>query len=185
MADKYIIDFPELRQISSFDCGVSALQSILIYYGFDEREDRLMKKLSPKTTDIENNGVLIKDIIRVAKTYGLQVELKRGLKAEDLIPYIKKDIPVMILVQAWRDDKSPKSWIKDYKDGHWVDAIGYSINKIIFEDPSAVNRTFLTFNELNDRWHGVDDDNKPDEVSVAIIIKGKKKFKAGTIIHMD
>ena len=180
-----IIEFPELRQAYNYDCGASALQSVLVYYGYQEREDKLLKKLKATRTDIFDNGVKISEIVKVLKSYNLIVEVKRGLKAEDLPQYVDKEIPVIVLLQAWRDSKSPKSWKTDYVDGHYVVSIGYNNNKIIFEDPSSYWRTFLTFNELDDRWHAIDDEGKNDPISVAIIVKGKKKFKANELKHMD
>lgn len=45
---------------------------------------------------------------------------------------------------------------KNFNDGHYVTAIGYTKKHIIFEDPSSVNRTYLLFEELNERWHDID-----------------------------
>jgi hypothetical protein len=35
---KVLLNFPDLRQIFNFDCGVTALQQVLIYYGIEKRE---------------------------------------------------------------------------------------------------------------------------------------------------
>lgn len=180
-----VLEFPETRQVYNFDCGASAVQGVLVYYGYTEREDKLLKKLQATRTEVFDNGVKISEIVKVLKAYGLTVETKKGLKAEDLPVYTDKGMPVIVLLQAWRDSKSPKNWKDDYVDGHYVTSIGYTNNKIIFEDPSSYTRTFLTFNELNDRWHAIDDDGKNDPVSLAIIVKGKKKFKANELKHMD
>jgi predicted double-glycine peptidase len=180
-----LLEFPELRQVYNFDCGASALQSVLVYYGYNEREDKLLKKLKARNTNIFDNGVYIKDIKKIAESYGLTVSIEKGLEPEELIEYIDKDIPVILLLQAWRDSKSHKNWINDYKDGHYVVLIGYDGFKLIFEDPSSYTRTYLTFRELDSRWHAIDDNGKKDIESVSIIIKGKKKFKVNKLTHMD
>jgi predicted double-glycine peptidase len=179
-----ILDFPELRQLFDYDCGASALQSVLTYYGYKRREDLLFKKLGAKSTDVFNNGVKIKDIVKVARGYSLTVRVERGLKAVDLKKYIDLKIPVICLVQAWRESGNIKLWKNDYKDGHYVVAIGYDDKRIIFEDPASYTRTWLTYEELDLRWHAIDDKNKPDPVSVAIIIKGEIKYKSNELTHM-
>ena len=68
---------------------------------------------------------------------------------------------------------------------NYVVCIGYSSDRIIFEDPSSYTRTYLSFNELEERWHDRDDNNKKDPESVSIVIKGKPKFKSNKIVHMD
>lgn len=40
-----LIDFPNLRQSTTFTCGDVATQTILAYYGIDIRESDLVKKL--------------------------------------------------------------------------------------------------------------------------------------------
>ena len=64
-------------------------------------------------------------------------------------------------------------------------AIGYNDTCLFFEDPSSVNRTYLSFEELEKRWHDVDDDNKTKNKHVAVIITGEKKFNSSNIDHMD
>ena len=38
------LNFPELRQTYNYDCGASALQGVMVYYGVEMREDVLMKE---------------------------------------------------------------------------------------------------------------------------------------------
>ena len=103
---------------------------------------------------------------------------------KDLIKYINKDIPVIVLLQAWRL-KEDEEWIKSYNNGHYVVAIGYTKDKIIFEDPYSFTRNYLTFSELKQRWHAVNDNSKPDPVSVGVIIYGYPTFDESLITHME
>ena len=97
----------------------------------------------------------------------------------------KTHMPILLL-QAWRDySKDNLDWNTDYNDGHYVVAIGYNDTCLFFEDPSSVVRTYLTFEELETRWHDVDDNNKTKNHHVAVVIKGNKQFKSNLIIHMD
>jgi len=182
-----ILDFPESRQPFTYDCGASAYQQQLMYYGREFREEELIKALNTVSTKIFNNGTKFKDIISFTKKQKLKYDFFEGLEAQNLIDFIDKKIPVLILLQAYpeKNDHKKMDWSKDYKDGHYVNAIGYTKDKIIFEDPSSFTRTFLTFTELNERWHGVNDEGKNDEISKAFIIYSTPNFKSNEIKHMD
>ena len=182
---KKILTFPALRQVFNYDCGASALQAVLCYYGIEVREEYILKKLEAKHTDIFNNGVHLSAIKSYSESKGLEANVISNLTYTDLINYIKKDIPVIVLLQAWKDSKSPKRWKDDYRDGHYVVAIGYTDDSIIFEDPSSFERTYLKFKELMKRWHAVDDNNEPRKETECIVIVGKPKFDPKKIVHMD
>ncbi len=38
-----LLDFPELRQAYDYDCGATALEAILAYYGIEVREELILK----------------------------------------------------------------------------------------------------------------------------------------------
>ena len=107
------------------------------------------------------------------------------MTVDQLISNVNKKIPTILLLQAWADDLKDVDWKNDYKDGHYVTCIGFNNDSIFFEDPSSYVRTFLTFDELNDRWHDFADDNKSKISHVGIVITGKTVFQKNQIIHMD
>jgi len=180
------LDFPELRQIYNYDCGVTCLQQVLIYYGIEKREDELISLLGTKKTSIIEHGTKLSSMIEVAEYYGLEAEISKNTTIKKLKELIDDDIPPILLLQAWRDySKDNLDWTKDFKDGHYVVAVGYNDNCIFFEDPSSVVRTYLTYKELEDRWHDVEDNNKTKNYKVAVVIKGKKDYNSKEIIHMD
>jgi uncharacterized protein len=146
----HLLNFPELRQIFNYDCGACASQCILEYYGIDIREDEIMKRLK---TDPEK-GSPWKRIIRLFESFGLKTQHGQ-FEIDFLIKSINEQHPVLIALQAYRDDKNI-DWKDDFNDGHYVTAIGYNKKHIIFEDPSSVNRAYLPFDELNERWHDID-----------------------------
>lgn len=148
-----IKNFPNLRQAHDFDCGATALQAVLAYYGIDERAGKIMKQVGTTET-----GTPIEKIKETAKKYGLKTEMAE-MKIEDVKKYLGKKIPVILLLQA-------------YGDGHYVVAIGCDKNKIYFEDPESIYRTFLTYEELEKRWHDVIAGK--EYVNYGIAIFGKK-----------
>jgi len=172
------INLPQLVQTYNYDCGAKALQSILAYYGIEAREDKIMKfaKTSKK-------GTPIRGMVTATEKFGLKTEIK-GMTIKDIKEYIKKDIPVILILQAWTGKKEV-DWEKDWADGHYVVAIGYTKDKVLFVDPSSFQYTYLKYNELEKRWHDVDTDGKKyDHYGIAIFGK-KPKFKKCKMVHMD
>jgi ABC-type bacteriocin/lantibiotic exporter with double-glycine peptidase domain len=172
-----IIDFPELKQSSSYDCGALAIQSVLNYYGIDVREDLIIKNAKTSKED----GTPIKGIINVLKKYKLKCVAKK-MDIDELIDYIEKDVPVILLLQAWWNKKNIE-WEKTYDSGHYVVAIGYDSDRVYFEDPYKLQRTYLEFLELKKRWHSHDDDLKKIK-NFAIAVIGQKKEDYKKIIPM-
>lgn len=179
-----ILDFPELRQVYSYDCGVSALQQVLVYFGIQKKEGSLLKMLDPGKDDIKKNGVKLLKMKEVAEHYGLSAEVKSNFSIEEVVKCIDSKIPVIMLVQAWKNDDDEDEW-ESVDDGHYVVAIGYNNEYIFFEDPASFNRTYLSKKEIEERWKGFADDNKTVKHNVAVIIKGKKKYDSEDFIHMD
>lgn len=90
------------------------------------------------------------------------------------------------MLKAWPEKKV--DWTKDSVDGHYVVAIGYDRRNIYFEDPYKFVRTYLSFEELEIRWHSIDEGKKYLKWGMAVLGRkdGKKKglFLTGPI-HMD
>ncbi|HNX11037.1 MAG TPA: cysteine peptidase family C39 domain-containing protein [bacterium] len=173
-----LLVLPQLRQTYNYDCGSKATESVLVYYGLDVRGDEIIKLES--TT---KSGTRIKNIKEVICRYGLKVKSGK-MSIQDLKKYIDKKVPVMIALQAWTNKKNI-DWKKNWSDGHYAVVVGYTKDKIIFEDPAAFNYTYLTYSELADRWHDIDTSGKK-YFNFGMAIFGKKpKFKKRKLIHMD
>lgn len=172
------LKFPELRQVYHWDCGANAIQSVLVYYGFDIREDVIME-----LANTNKRGTPIKGINIVAKKYNLSIKSGK-MTIDDVKKYIDKKTPVILLVQAWTKTKNV-NWENDWVNGHYVVAIGYDSKKIYFEDPSACSRTYLSYDELQKRWHDIDDNGKK-YINWGVAIFGKKaKYDLSKPKHMD
>jgi len=162
------LEFPDVRQSKSFTCGASSVQAILYYYGIDIREEELIKKLNT-----DSSGTNIKDIKNLFTNYGFKIDSGR-MSISDLKDYVDKKIPVLICIQAWKDNK--KDSYTSYNNGHYVIVIGYDENNIIFEDPSLQdNNGYMPSEELDKRWHDQDENNvKLDHFGMAIYGKPPK-----------
>ena len=156
-----ILDFPDVKQAYEYDCGASSLQAVFEFYGLDMKEGEVMKEV--KTSQ---DGTNIADIERAVKKHGFQVD-SREMSISDVKAYINKNIPVIILLQAWSENEKV-SWKNDWKNGHFVVAIGYDDMKMYFEDPYVFKRTSLTYAEFKERWHDVDAGKRIKNHGVAI-----------------
>jgi len=173
----FIRNFPNLRQTRDFDCGATALQAVLAYYGIDERIDKIMKLVG--TTKA---GTPIKKINKTAEKYKLKAKMDK-MAIEDIKKYIAQKIPVLLLIQAWPENKTA-DWENGWDNGHYVIAIGYDKEKIYFEDPESIYRTYLTYEELEKRWHDMVSGKK--YINYGIAVCGKKpQWRPNKIIHMN
>lgn len=172
--------YPFKRQPYSFSCGASCLESVLTYYGLNVSEQKVIK--TARTSPQE--GTLVEGMIRVAKKYKLRYKIHENMTIDDLKACIDKDVPCMIAIQAYRDNKKIK-WKDDWQDGHWVIPIGYDSKYIHFEDPACQYRTYLSYDELIARWHDID---TPDRklIHFGMSFYGKHiAFNENDSIHMD
>ena len=54
------------------------------------------------------------------------------MTVKELQEWLVKDVPVIVLIQAWKDDDDPTPYPADFDDGHYVVAIGYDFDNIYF-----------------------------------------------------
>jgi predicted double-glycine peptidase len=173
-----VLDFPSIRQTFKWDCGANVVQSVLEYYGIDQREESVIK-----SAGTDQSGTSVVGIRRAVKKFGLK-EVAGEMTVDDIKKYINKKIPVIIPLQAWTNKKKV-NWEENWSDGHYAVAIGYDQKKIYFEDPSSFNRTYLTYSELNKRWHDEGMDGKK-YINWGIAVFGKKPaYNSRKIKHMD
>lgn len=173
-----ILDFPVLHQTYGYDCGAKALQAVFAYFGLEFSEEVLIKEA--KTSKKE--GTTINNIEKTAERHGFNID-SRAMAIKDIKKYIDQKIPVILLLQAWINN--PKvNWEQEWQNGHYVVAVGYDQEKIYFEDPAAFNRTFLSYAELEKRWHDIVKGKKYIHWGIALYGK-TPKFDSKQVIHMD
>ena len=166
---------PDVRQGTDYSCGASVLQAVLAYWGTSEREDRLMARLG--TTP--QQGARSEAIVRVARDYGLEAELREGLDLEDLEAALKKGTTVIVDIQAWREGQG-RPWPETWEDGHYVILLGADAANLYFEDPSLLgSRGFIPRREFLDRWHDYEGEPPLDAadrkfVHMAIFVRGER-----------
>lgn len=160
-----ILDFPDLRQSKDYTCGVSALQSILYYYGIDYCESTLERMLHTTYT----NGTNPNNIIKFCNHLGFKTQQIANLTLSKIKHFIKNKIPILTMIQSCDDPKQNKySW----ECGHYCVIIGFDENTLIIEDPSSIGKCYISYDELIQRWHD-QDQNGLKYYQYGIMIYGK------------
>lgn len=148
------IPLPDTSQDTDFSCGACSLLSICIYYGVGPVEERIVVRDS----GMSDRGANPEHLLRAAKQYGLSTEEVQPMTVSRLLEMVERGRPVVCMLQAWGDRKQYRDV---WDNGHWVVAIGWDKEGIYFEDPSIDEaRGYLTYAEMEDRWHDVGKYNK-------------------------
>lgn len=175
-----LLPVPDIRQSTSYSCGASALQGVLMYYGEEHLESELMNMAS---TDPEQ-GTNPRQMVAVARELGFEAEVRQNLTLDDLRSSLARKEPVIVAIQAWREgDSLQKPWTDLWDDGHYVVVIGMDDKRVWFEDPSLLGtRGYIDLQEFQDRWHDKDD---IPYIQSGIFIRGKEPVAAPVSQHID
>lgn len=155
---KSLIRIPLVRQTSDYTCGVAALQSVLLYYGEDYGQWELARILGADP----HRGTSYRAILRFAnrkfrdpQKRNFQMWKRCDMTIDDLRQVIDTGKPTILFMQAWAEPGV--NWKTEWKEGHYVVAIGYDENNIYFMDPSTLGHyTYIPIDEFFDRWHDKD-----------------------------
>jgi predicted double-glycine peptidase len=160
-----IIDFPITRQAYSYTCGCDIVERTMEFYGENFRESDLVEIL--KTN--EEEGTLVKNIVKFFHYHDLKTELQQDMTIDDLIKYVDKNIPVIVLIQAWGTDfKFKRKYKETWGDGHFVAVIGYTDKLLLISDPSLFNVGYIPKSEFMNRWHDIDDGLETYQLGLAV-----------------
>lgn len=177
---------PDVRQGTGYSCGAAAFQAVLAYWGMAEREDRLIARLetAPK------RGTHPEDIVRVAREFGLEADLREGLEIDDLRAGLSRRATVIVNLQAWRES-AERPWTENWEDGHYMVLVGADEHNLYFEDPSLLgSRGFIPVPEFLDRWHDYEGEAPFDAadrkyIRMAIFIRGDEPAPPPVLVKVD
>ena len=163
------IPLPNTYQKEDYTCGGIAMKSILRYYGIANFTEKGMEK----ELNMSKEGTDPWQFINILKKYGLKFREYNSMTRQQLIYFMQKHKPVIVTIQAWAK-KIPKTYKDNWKEGHWIIAIGYDKKGFYFEDPSLKDtRGFISYEEFEDRWHDTGDNDFPED-HYGLVIWGKK-----------
>lgn len=173
-----IKNFPSVIQSNDWACGPAVVQSLLNFYGITIFQEDLFKEL--KTSN--DTGTDILDMANFFKHRGFDISF--GEKTTDeLKAMIDDNTPVIIEIQAWAD--SPKAYEKTSNNSHFIVVIGYNDSGFICEDPYIPTKGFISYEELEKRWHSKSSVRGELLNKVAISITGEQpKFKPSKIVEI-
>ena len=181
-----ILNFPPYEQGDEFDCGFGICVSSLLYCGKDFDYQEIAEFL-----DTDESGTLFTRMIELMNQHEIDCT-KKTMDIDEVKQWIRRRIPIILPLQAWSEN--PVTSYKEIWDqGHYVAVIGFDDKnkKMLFRDPSSKPVTFLTYEELPDRWHDVGKDGKVYE-NYGLAIYDRKgfppfmiNFNPDTAIHMD
>jgi predicted double-glycine peptidase len=176
-----LLAVPDVRQATDYTCGPSALQAVLAYWGIEAREDELAKACLTTSAAGTNRHALI----RVARSYGLRTIAHAPMSDATLRRYLQQGYPVILAIQAWNGTARP-DYANNWEDGHYVVAIGYDRQRLYLEDPSLLgSRGWLSFRELDARWHDSDFGPQDRYQRLGIACIGKRRARWTASEHVD
>jgi predicted double-glycine peptidase len=168
------LQIPIVRQSTSYSCGAASFLAILGYYGYDPYEKQVMNALGTTL-----GGTDPDDFPKAAKKFELQAKLKENMTIDDVKKNIKNKVPVVLGIQAWGEKED---YSEEWDDGHYVVAIGYDKEGFYLMDPSQMGYSYVSFKDLEKRWHDRMKDNKIKFVHLGIVVSGKEpKFEYNAV----
>lgn len=174
-----LIRVPMTRQATDYTCGVAALQSVLMYYGDEFREQVLSRELKANPGE----GTAYEQIVRFARSKGYKVSIHKNMTVAALKALIDRGKPVICLIQAWPERKV--DYATDWEDGHYVVAIGYDSANFYFMDPSTLgNYTYIPIKEFLTRWHDTDTRVKLEHFGM-VVEKAKPVYTPSSIKKLE
>lgn len=152
---KLIKNFPLIQQSYNYDCGPTCIQMILKFNDIILSKTDIIKQINPD--NIKEDGVHPKEIVNFLKKYNIKSKIRKNQTIEDLKHLIDDNKPVICVLQAY--GSKMQNYKNNYDNGHYVILIGYDKNKLIFADPSSKDYVYLTYTQMNNRWHDKDKNN--------------------------
>lgn len=122
-------------------------------------------------------GTYVGEIVRVARDFGFNAEVKENLTLQDLHAALTKGIPVIVCGQAWRSrENSDKSLQEDWEDDHYIVVLGIDDKYVYYQDPFAKRgNAFVSHRIFEESWHnirGITSSDKKKQVHLGVFISG-------------
>jgi len=156
------IDLSKISQKTDYSCGPASLLAVVQYFrpGTDLGEDELIEIANT----CSKHGTSPHNLVKAGNKLGLKMKSQR-MTIDDVKKCLDNGRLVILNFQAWY----PNNNYSKYDSGHYAIAIGYDNKGIVFEDPALnSHKGYLTFKELDRRWHGGTGDNKVDHYGIIV-----------------
>jgi hypothetical protein len=177
-----ILKFPRIEQPDSSTCGHTCLAMILQYYGIYKTVEDIKNIVDQKENE---DGLSTETIIKLASDFKLKAYTKMALSFDEIKSYIDQDTPVILEIQFSSDVPPDFDWSDKYDDGHYVVAIGYTLEHVIIANPCVFYKTFIKFEDLLSRWHNFVDERKTDKLAIIVEKPNNKSFEREKAIPLQ
>jgi ABC-type bacteriocin/lantibiotic exporter with double-glycine peptidase domain len=170
-----MMHYPTVKQRTHDDCGAACVSSILRYHSRRHQYVKLCKQLK-----LSKIGVDESEMVKFLRAEGFKAELMDNLTIDGLLECLKGERPVIMIIQAWSRRKTETYACTDY--GHYVLAIGYNEDRIVFMDPALPFGTygFVTREELDKRWYLLGEGSSMRRVGIVVDPGDERR-----VIHID
>lgn len=160
MRHTHILHVPVIRQRTSYECGNTALTSVLQYFGKHYSVDTLATLANTRTVGTDHG-----DMIAAAVKTGATVFARSGggeTALADVVELVSRGIPV--IVGWWSMDNGPhfdERWTLEERaardSGHYSVVCGYTPSTLLLMDPDNGPREFAD-EEWMRVWYDTDTD---------------------------
>ena len=99
-----LLNVPDVYQATDYTCGPSSLTAVLSYYGKEDLREMDLAKLAKTDEEV---GTMPQQLLRAATQLGFGGEFRENMTIRLLQDYIADSRPVIVLIQAWKDDDDP------------------------------------------------------------------------------
>ena len=164
-----ITDYPHRTQGFAYDCGATAVLTVLQYYGYNNdklNEQSVFDAIGTSLEGTDNEG-----IERGLQKLGMAFE--RVTNLQDLDRHLDEGHPVVVCPQQWVEDGLPV-W-------HYEVVIAKEGDRYIISDPWSINLVWVSSSVFDLIWH-----DQPDEEfdRWGVAVMGEAKYHGG-IVPMD
>jgi uncharacterized protein YvpB len=169
-----LLQFPRVEQPDNSTCGHTSIVMIAQYYGASYKVDDIRQMVSQKEN---SEGLSPETILKIASQLRFKAKVENGLSFEAIKTYINNDTPVIIELQSLEEPSQNHDWENEWENGHYVVAIGYTLENLIFADPQSFLKSYLSYEELLPRWHDIDYGKKNEKLAIIIERPNNKDFE--------
>lgn len=133
-----MINLPFFRQHTSYTCGPTSLEMVLVFLGRRKNE----KNLSKEAHTNSRGGTNHEGMIRTACQEGFYSYVNSGSSIEEIKHFLASNHPVIV------DFIEPKT-----NEGHYAVIVGIVGEKIVLNDPWNGRHYKISIKKFKNNWH--------------------------------
>lgn len=172
---KRVFGVPDVMQVNSWSCGAAAVQAVAQRFGHWGYQEPWARELGTSSEE----GTHPRNMVQGLRELGLEAELVEGMTLDELRGHMDRGDVVIVDFQAWGEPLG-KDYSKEWEDGHYGVAVGYSKKHLFIEDPSLLGTVgYLTFEDFESRWHDYEneDGRRREYRHMAIVVRGPRPWQ--------